>query len=134
MSHEHDCLASGIQRFEDLQNFRPGGRIKISGRFVTEDNPWSIDQSSSDRHALALATAGFARVDYFELVDGETLATLDAVQQGARLMAAGVVGTTRLLVKNDHRLSQRVHLPLASDGRRPDVIVSLTRYVKAPDP
>ncbi|WP_416909325.1 MAG: pantoate--beta-alanine ligase [Polymorphobacter sp.] len=47
--------------------------------------------------ALALATAGFARVDYFELVDGETLATLDAVQPGARLMAAGVVGTTRLI-------------------------------------
>ena len=45
-----------------------------------------------------------------------------------------VFGTTRLLVKNDNRLSQRVHLPLASDGRRPDVIVSLTRYVKAPDP
>lgn len=47
--------------------------------------------------ALALATAGFARVDYFELVDGETLATLDTVQPGARLMAAGVVGTTRLI-------------------------------------
>lgn len=47
--------------------------------------------------ALALATAGFARVDYFEMVDGETLATLDAVQPGARLMAAGVVGTTRLI-------------------------------------
>lgn len=37
--------------------------------------------------------------------------------------------TARLLVKNDHRLSQRVHLPLAADGRTVDVILSLTRYV-----
>ena len=52
----------------------------------------------------------------------------------ASVMSTESIGTTRLLVKNDHRLSQRVHLPLATDGRRPDVIVSLTRYVKAPDP
>ena len=47
--------------------------------------------------ALTLARAGFDRVDYFELVDGETLANLLAVAPGARLMAAGVVGTTRLI-------------------------------------
>lgn len=47
--------------------------------------------------ALALATAGFARVDYFEMVDGETLATMNTVAPGARLMAAGVVGSTRLI-------------------------------------
>ena len=47
--------------------------------------------------ALALARAGFDRVDYFELVDGETLAGLLAPAPGARLMAAGVVGTTRLI-------------------------------------
>ena len=46
---------------------------------------------------LALARAGFDRVDYFELVDGETLAGLLAPAPGARLMAAGVVGTTRLI-------------------------------------
>nr|WP_279380363.1 pantoate--beta-alanine ligase [Polymorphobacter glacialis] len=46
---------------------------------------------------LALAQAGFNRVDYVELVDGETLMPLDAVAVGARLMAAGVVGTTRLI-------------------------------------
>ena len=37
--------------------------------------------------------------------------------------------TARLLVKDDHRLSQRVHLPLATDGRTVDVILSLTRYI-----
>lgn len=46
---------------------------------------------------LALAEAGFTRVDYVELVDGETLMPLDALAPGARLMAAGVVGTTRLI-------------------------------------
>lgn len=40
--------------------------------------------------------------------------------------------TARLLVKSDHRLSQRVHLPLATDGRTVDVILSLTRYVLPP--
>jgi pantoate--beta-alanine ligase len=47
--------------------------------------------------SLALARAGFARVDYFELVDGETLATMLAPMPGARLMAAGTIGTTRLI-------------------------------------
>jgi pantoate--beta-alanine ligase len=47
--------------------------------------------------ALTLAQAGFARVDYFELVDGETLAPRPAPTPGARLMAAGVVGSTRLI-------------------------------------
>jgi len=47
--------------------------------------------------ALTLARAGFARVDYFELVEGETLANLLSPTPGARLMAAGVVGTTRLI-------------------------------------
>lgn len=39
--------------------------------------------------------------------------------------------TMKLLAKDDHRLSRRVHLPLASDGSRVDVILSLTRYVRA---
>ncbi len=46
---------------------------------------------------VTLAEAGFARVDYFELVDGETLDLLDHVRPGARLMAAGTVSTTRLI-------------------------------------
>jgi pantoate--beta-alanine ligase len=45
----------------------------------------------------SLKAAGFARTDYFELVDGATLASLGAVQPGARLMAAAVMGTTRLI-------------------------------------
>jgi pantoate--beta-alanine ligase len=45
----------------------------------------------------ALLIAGFSRVDYFALVDGATLEPLDRPQEGARLIAAAVVGATRLI-------------------------------------
>jgi pantoate--beta-alanine ligase len=45
----------------------------------------------------AMEAAGFARVDYVELVDGERLHSLGATVPGARLMAAAVMGTTRLI-------------------------------------
>ncbi|WP_310498621.1 pantoate--beta-alanine ligase, partial [Sandarakinorhabdus sp.] len=45
----------------------------------------------------ALKAAGFARTDYFELVDEEHLNGLGQIQAGARLMAAAVMGTTRLI-------------------------------------
>ena len=45
----------------------------------------------------SIAAAGYARIDYFELVDGERLTPLRAVTPGARLMAAAVMGTTRLI-------------------------------------
>jgi pantoate--beta-alanine ligase len=44
-----------------------------------------------------MEAAGFARVDYVELVDGERLHALDNPIPGARLMAAAVMGTTRLI-------------------------------------
>ncbi len=44
-----------------------------------------------------IAAAGFARIDYFELVDGERLTPLRAVTPGVRLLAAAVMGTTRLI-------------------------------------
>lgn len=45
----------------------------------------------------SIKAAGFARLDYLELVDGETLHSLGAPSPGARLMVAGVIGTTRLI-------------------------------------
>jgi pantoate--beta-alanine ligase len=45
----------------------------------------------------SIKSAGFVRLDYLELVDGETLHSLGAPAPGARLMAAGVIGTTRLI-------------------------------------
>jgi pantoate--beta-alanine ligase len=44
-----------------------------------------------------LDAAGFARIDYVDLVDGEHLHSLAALTPGARLMAAAVMGTTRLI-------------------------------------
>ena len=44
-----------------------------------------------------MTAAGFAHVDYIELVESEGLAGLDTVIPGARLMAAAVMGTTRLI-------------------------------------
>ncbi|MBC7504192.1 MAG: pantoate--beta-alanine ligase [Sandarakinorhabdus sp.] len=44
-----------------------------------------------------LAAAGFARIDYVELVEGESLVTLATMVPGARLMAAALMGTTRLI-------------------------------------
>ena len=48
------------------------------------------------RSADALTRAGFA-VEYFALVDGESLVALDGVRAGARLLVAGRLGAVRLL-------------------------------------
>ena len=45
----------------------------------------------------AIAAAGFARIDYCELVDCERLTPLRAITPGARLLVAAVMGTTRLI-------------------------------------
>jgi pantoate--beta-alanine ligase len=44
-----------------------------------------------------LARAGFERVDYLDLRDGETLAALDRTMPGARLFAAAWLGDIRLI-------------------------------------
>lgn len=45
----------------------------------------------------ALRQAGFGRIDYFALVDAATLEPLDRAQGEMRLIAAAVIGTTRLI-------------------------------------
>jgi pantoate--beta-alanine ligase len=45
----------------------------------------------------SLVDAGFLRIDYFALVDGATLEPLDEPKTGMRLIAAAMVGTTRLI-------------------------------------
>ena len=44
-----------------------------------------------------LRAAGFERIDYVELCDGETLHPLAAAQPGSRLFAAVHLGSTRLI-------------------------------------
>ena len=50
-----------------------------------------------DAAKSALAGAGFARTDYFALVDADTLAPLDEPAGTMRLIAAAAIGTTRLI-------------------------------------
>jgi pantoate--beta-alanine ligase len=45
----------------------------------------------------SLLNAGFSRVDYFALVDAATLEPLEQPQGEMRLIAAAVIGTTRLI-------------------------------------
>ena len=45
----------------------------------------------------SLRKAGFSRVDYFALVDAATLEPIDLPQGEMRLIAAAVIGTTRLI-------------------------------------
>jgi pantoate--beta-alanine ligase len=45
----------------------------------------------------SLLDGGFSRVDYFALVDPETLAPIDALRDGASLIAAAAMGSTRLI-------------------------------------
>jgi pantoate--beta-alanine ligase len=44
-----------------------------------------------------LAEARFGRIDYLALVDERTMAALDAPDEGARLIVAAMLGTTRLI-------------------------------------
>lgn len=57
-----------------------------------EDVASALTQASS-----ALLHAGFAQVDYFELRGAEDLTPLTTLDRPARLLAAGVVGETRLI-------------------------------------
>ena len=50
-----------------------------------------------DRARDRLSDAGFARIDYFALVDASTLEPLETASGAMRLIAAAVIGTTRLI-------------------------------------
>jgi pantoate--beta-alanine ligase len=49
------------------------------------------------RARAALTAAGFARIDYLELCDAETLAPVTTLARSARLLAAAWLGRTRLI-------------------------------------
>ena len=50
-----------------------------------------------DRAKVQLSDAGFSRIDYFALVDAATLEPLETASGAMRLIAAAVIGTTRLI-------------------------------------
>jgi pantoate--beta-alanine ligase len=55
-----------------------------------------VFQVLHDAHA-SLRDSGFSRIDYFALVDAATLEPLEAAQGQMRLIAAAMIGTTRLI-------------------------------------
>lgn len=50
-----------------------------------------------DEARAALTAAGFARIDYIELRDSQTLESVDSLDRPARILAAAVLGRTRLI-------------------------------------
>jgi pantoate--beta-alanine ligase len=54
-------------------------------------------EAALDDASRMLAGAGFNRIDYFALVDSATLEPLDKPSGDMRLIAAAVIGTTRLI-------------------------------------
>ena len=50
-----------------------------------------------DRARSRLTAAGFSRIDYVELRDAATLAPMDVLDRSARLLAAALIGRTRLI-------------------------------------
>jgi pantoate--beta-alanine ligase len=53
--------------------------------------------SALQRAKQSLVDAGFLRIDYFALVDAHSLEPVDAPDGEMRLIAAAVIGTTRLI-------------------------------------
>ncbi len=49
------------------------------------------------RAKQSLIDAGFLKIDYLALVDGDTFEPIEQPQPGARLIAAATIGTTRLI-------------------------------------
>ena len=63
------------------------GRLKVGGDVIGE----------IERAMISLREAGFGGVDYIALCDGETLEPLSDAREGARLLAAVQLGSTRLI-------------------------------------
>jgi pantoate--beta-alanine ligase len=59
-------------------------------------NGGSVAEALASARA-ALSTAGFARIDYVALCDATSLAPLESLDRPARLLAAAVLGKTRLI-------------------------------------
>jgi pantoate--beta-alanine ligase len=50
-----------------------------------------------DEARQSLRDSGFSRIDYFALVDATTLEPLEVAKGKMRLIAAAIIGTTRLI-------------------------------------
>jgi pantoate--beta-alanine ligase len=70
------------------------GALEQAREAILGGEPVNAALEDARRH---LADAGFSRIDYFALVDAATLEPLDAPSGEMRLIAAAVIGSTRLI-------------------------------------
>jgi pantoate--beta-alanine ligase len=70
------------------------GALRKARRSILAGQPVG---AALDEGRTSLLLAGFSRVDYFALVDAATLEPLEEPGGGMRLIAAAVIGTTRLI-------------------------------------
>jgi pantoate--beta-alanine ligase len=70
------------------------GALRNARRSILAGQPVG---AALDEGRTSLLLAGFSRVDYFALVDAATLEPLEEPGGGMRLIAAAVIGTTRLI-------------------------------------
>ena len=68
--------------------------LEYARRAILDGTPVSMALETARK---SLVGAGFSRIDYFALVDAATLEPLDAAAGEMRLIAAAVIGTTRLI-------------------------------------
>ncbi|HYM04608.1 MAG TPA: pantoate--beta-alanine ligase, partial [Stellaceae bacterium] len=68
--------------------------VEASERIVRGED--TVAAALEEGHA-ALLRAGFTKVDYVEVVDGETLRPLQRLDRAARILAAAWLGKTRLI-------------------------------------
>lgn len=96
---DRDGLALSSRNFK----LSPGARetapalFQTLGRIAAELAAGATAAPVLERGRGALRAAGFTRVDYFDLRDGETLAALDTAVPGSRVFAAAWLGEVRLI-------------------------------------
>ena len=66
-------------------------------RAISDPRRDASPDGRSTRHGKSLVDAGFSRIEYFALVDAATLEPLEAPAGEMRLIAAAVMGSTRLI-------------------------------------
>ena len=71
----------------------PQALREAASELVDGDEPRAV----LARACQSIEDAGFSRIDYFALVDSDTLQPADRVAPNQRLIAAAVIGTTRLI-------------------------------------
>jgi hypothetical protein len=72
MGRDDNCCSAASVTTEGLPNGCGGGMVEITGWFVREDDRWLVDQRSTKRDSLSLASTYLAWLMLFPLSDAES--------------------------------------------------------------